>query len=95
MSSVDDEPSDGYAISSFPNPASGSTTFRLRLPIRSLVKIAVVDGSGHEVDIVAWRAFEAGGHSLPYDAALLSSGVYAIALEAGTIRVVGTMTIIK
>jgi hypothetical protein len=87
--------SSGVTISNFPNPASSATTIRFALPIRSFVKIAVADGLGRNVGTVAWRSFDAGEHSIPFDASQLASGVYTYTIEIGKIRVSGAMVIVK
>jgi len=86
---------EGFSIMNFPNPVSASTTITFTLPIRSFVKIAVTDGLGHEVGTLAWRSFEAGSHSIPFDASQLPSGAYTYTLEVGKIRVVRMMTVVK
>jgi hypothetical protein len=91
----DSASAEGYSITNFPNPASGSTTFRFLLPVRSFAKIGVVDAEGRDAGTVAWRSFEAGGHSIPFDASGLPNGVYTYTLEVGTVRIAGTMTIVK
>ena len=79
----------------FPNPASSTTTIRFQVPVQSFVKIAVADGLGREVRTVASGSFEAGSHSIPFDASGLPNGVYTCILEVGTTRVVGMMTVVK
>jgi hypothetical protein len=96
IAAVDDPASvEGYSIMNFPNPVRGATTIKFLLPVRSFVKIAVTDGLGREVGTVAWRSFEAGSHSIPFDASQLSSGIYTYTLKAGNIRTSRTMTIVK
>lgn len=86
---------EGYSIMNFPNPVRGATTITFQLPVRSFVNISVTDGMGREVGTVAWRSFEAGSHSIPFDASQLSSGIYTYTLKAGNIRTSRTMTVVK
>jgi hypothetical protein len=92
---ADNDKAKGYSIMNFPNPASSATTIRFQVPVQSLVRIAVADGLGREVRTVASGSFEAGSHSIPFDAAGLPNGVYTCILEVGTTRVVGMMTVVK
>jgi len=88
-------PAGGYAITNFPNPVSDAATIRFVLPIRSFIKITIADELGREVNTLAWRSFEAGIHTIPFNALQLFSGVYTYTLKVGKVRVSGTMTIVK
>lgn len=86
---------EGYSIMNFPNPVSGITNISFVLPVRSFVKITVADGLGREVGMITWRSFEAGDHSIPFNASQLPSGMYTYTLEVGKVRVVGAMTVVR
>jgi len=63
--------------------------------VHAFVKIGIADNLGNNVATVAWRSFEAGRHSIPFNAENLASGIYTYTLEVGKTRVVGMMTIVK
>ena len=85
----------GFSISSFPNPASSATTIRFTLPVRGVVRVALVDGLGRDAGTVAWRSFEAGSHEVPFNLSALGAGAYTYILESGATRVSGMMTIVR
>jgi hypothetical protein len=85
----------GYSVAIFPNPASDVATIEFVTPVQAFVKICIVDNLGNNVGTVAWRSFEAGRHSIPFNAEHLASGVYTYTLEVGKTRVVGMMTIVR
>jgi len=60
----------------FPNPFNPTTTIKFSLPQAEFVTIKVFDILGNEVEILANKVFEAGEHSLTWNAKNLSSGIY-------------------
>ena len=60
----------------YPNPFNASTTIAFGVPQRTLVQISVYDVTGRRLDVLADRWFEAGRHSVDWDAHGAASGVY-------------------
>jgi len=60
----------------FPNPFNPSTTIRFSLERNDRVTIVVFDMLGRRVTTLADRAFEAGTHSIPWNAESVSNGIY-------------------
>ena len=60
----------------YPNPFNASTTIAFSVPQRTLVQISVYDVTGRRLDVLADRWFEAGRHSVAWDAQGAASGVY-------------------
>jgi len=84
------EESDSAPLSDFklhqnyPNPFNPSTRINYELPITNYVKLAVYNILGQKVrTLVNWRQ-EAGKHSIPFNAAGLSSGLYYYKLETNS-----------
>lgn len=65
----------------YPNPFNPTTSIRFQLPEQMQVRVLVHNAQGQLIDIVADRTFPAGTHSLPFNGASLSSGLYLYALE--------------
>jgi hypothetical protein len=68
----------------YPNPFDASTTFTFDLPIPCQVKLSIFNALGAEIDILTSRMFDAGRHSLEWNALRMPSGVYIYKLEAGS-----------
>ena len=85
----------GYSILNYPNPFGASTTIKFELPHRSFVTIRIQDELGREIDKLVTETFDAGSHSITYNAANISNGVYTYTLEAGATKLVGKMSVVK
>ncbi|MEM8559930.1 MAG: T9SS type A sorting domain-containing protein, partial [Bacteroidota bacterium] len=79
----------------YPNPARASATVRLDLPEASPVRVALYDLLGREVRQVARETRAAGRHSLGLDTAGLATGVYVVAVEAGTARATRKLLVVR
>ena len=66
----------------FPNPFNPETVIPYTLPERALVTLRVFDVLGREVATLAKGMQEAGAHSLNWNGADLSSGIYFYRLDA-------------
>ncbi len=66
----------------YPNPFNPETEIRFTLPERAMVHLAVFDITGREVARLTNRHFEAGQHSLHWNAADQASGVYFLRMTA-------------
>jgi hypothetical protein len=68
----------------YPNPFNPSTEIRFSLPSASTVKLEVFDITGRLVTTVANGRFEAGSHSVIWNAGNTASGVYLYRMQAGS-----------
>ena len=68
----------------FPNPFNPSTTIEFSLISRSSVSLKIYDLSGKEVVVLLDKIEDAGTHSVRWDVAGRSSGVYFCCLRAGS-----------
>ncbi len=67
----------------YPNPFAQTSTVTFDVPTASPVLLEVFDVTGRRVAELADRAFEAGRHSVVWDAGSLPSGTYIIRLRSG------------
>jgi hypothetical protein len=71
------------SISASPNPFNPTTVFAFDLPRRGRIHLDVYDILGRIVASVADGEFEAGSHTVRWDAGGLASGVYTARLSTG------------
>ena len=81
-------PEDFQLSQNFPNPFNPQTTIPYTLPERTNVRIAVYDLRGTLVQELLNARQSAGRHTITWDAAGVSSGVYFISMTAGEYRAV-------
>lgn len=68
---------EGYSLSqNTPNPASDETSFEFSIPENAYVSIALYNQLGVKVMDIADEEFEAGIHTMSFDASMLPAGVY-------------------
>ena len=87
ITSVEDGSSlpDNYTLSqNYPNPFNPSTKISFSLPQAGKVKLSLFDALGRNVQEIANKEFSAGNHSINFNAANLTSGVYFYRIEAGS-----------
>ena len=88
--SVEDEregAADGPRLEqNYPNPFGGVTTLAFTLDRPAAVRLLVYDVKGRRVAELANRTYQAGAHTLEWDASAVSSGVYFGVLEADGAR---------
>jgi len=72
-----------YAVDIFPNPFNSSTTVRFSLPRSTVVRIAIFNSLGKDVETLVNAALPAGIYSQIWNAAGLPSGMYFFRLQAG------------
>jgi hypothetical protein len=74
---------EGYSLSSWPNPFNPSTVVSVQLPVASYVKLVVYDVLGREVATLEKGMMEEGRHNITWNATGVASGVYFVRFEAG------------
>ena len=75
---------DVFALeAAYPNPFRAAAAVAFALPERAAVSLVVYDVLGREVARLAEGTFEAGRHTVRFDAAGLPSGTYLVRFEAG------------
>ena len=79
----------------FPNPFNPSTKIGFTLPTESYVKISVYNLIGQKVADVVNSKFNAGTHSVDFNAENFSSGIYLYNIEAGSFTSVKKMQLMK
>jgi len=65
----------------FPNPFNPTTSVQFTLPKRTDVNVRIYDGLGKLCRELASKKYEAGVHTLKFDASGLSSGIYFVQLS--------------
>ena len=78
-----DVPEEFILYNAYPNPFNATTQVRFGLPNRSTVRINVLDLYGRTVAMLAEHTYEAGFHSVAWDATAFPTGIYLVRLEAG------------
>lgn len=81
-----------FHLSAYPNPFNPTTKIQFVISKASHVSIRIFDLLGRETAALMDNFIETGGYNLAFDGSKLSSGLYAVRIEAGgveqTIRVV-------
>ncbi len=98
VTSVEDGSSlpEDYTLSqNYPNPFNPSTTISFSLPQAGNVKLTVFDALGKTVQEIANKEFSSGNHSINFNAANLTSGVYFYRIEAGSFVQSKKMVLLK
>lgn len=80
-----DRPAAFDLLAPFPNPFNPTTTLRFSVPNESAARIAVYDGTGRLVSVVADGSYDAGNHAVVWDGCdatgrEVASGVYVVRL---------------
>ncbi len=80
---------------SYPNPFNPSTTINFSIPSSSFVFLKIYDVNGKEVAVIIKKELPEGNHSIKWNAADLSSGVYFYRLEAGNFSATKKLLLLK
>jgi len=67
----------------YPNPFNPATRISFELPEQMHVTLEVFDVTGRHIQTLVNQAVPAGSHSVTFDAAQLSSGIYLYRMQAG------------
>jgi len=85
-----------YALNqNYPNPFNPSTSISFDLPVASHVNLKIYNVLGQEVTDLVNEFMEAGSHSIPWDAARYSSGVYFYRISAENFTETKKMMLLK
>jgi hypothetical protein len=85
-----------YALhQNYPNPFNPSTDIRFDLRQAGHVSLAIYNVLGQKIATLADRNFEAGSHSLTFNASSLASGVYFYRIDAGQFTDMKKMILLK
>ncbi len=78
-----------------PNPFNPSTSISFSLPEAGNVSIKIYDMTGKEVESLVSGNYDAGRHSVTFDASTLSSGMYYYKMSSGNFVTMKKMMLIK
>ncbi len=87
---------DEYVLEqNYPNPFNPNTQIRFGLPKDSRVTIKLFSITGAEIRTLVDADYSAGTHTISFHARNLSSGTYFYVMQAGTVRQVRRLTLLK
>lgn len=89
------EPANFKLEQNYPNPFNPSTEIAFSLNKQEHVKLSVFNATGQEVTVLADQEMGIGAHTLRFNAALLTTGVYFYKLQAGQFSEVKKMMYLK
>ncbi|MDG5765982.1 T9SS type A sorting domain-containing protein [Balneolales bacterium ANBcel1] len=92
---VSDVPRTLQLSQNYPNPFNPTTSIDFALPESSQVTLSVYNMLGQQVAVLEEGHLSAGQHSVTFDAAGFSSGVYLYRLQAGNQVLTRTLTLVK
>lgn len=86
----------GFSLNqNYPNPFNPVTNIEFSIPGSSIVKLAVYDMTGRELEVLVSRDLSAGRYKAEWNAANYSSGVYFYKLSAGSFDQTKKMILVK
>ena len=88
-------PNDFVLNQNYPNPFNPTTTISYRVPVRSLVSIAVYDVLGREIVNLVNEYKDSGIYEAQFDAGNLPTGIYYYTLRAGDFSQTSKMLLVK
>ncbi len=84
-----------FSLDAYPNPFNPVTTIRFSLPKSSNASLVVYNIAGQEVATLISGNLTAGSHTITFDGANLTSGVYQYRLSAGELVSTMKMVLLK
>lgn len=88
-------PNKYFLEQNFPNPFNPTTLISYQIPATNFVTLKVYDVLGRETAVLVNEEQVSGKHSVPFNASLLSSGVYFYRLSFGNVVEVKKMQLIR
>ena len=79
----------------YPNPFNPTTNIEFTLPVRSDVRVVLMNVLGQEVKVIATGTYNAGTHQVTLNASSLASGVYFYKLQTAKFSDVKKMVLVK
>ncbi|MFC1607428.1 T9SS type A sorting domain-containing protein [Candidatus Latescibacterota bacterium] len=92
---VADAPSSFAVAQNSPNPFNPTTTIGFTVPEAGTVSVDVFNVAGQKIDTIANDFMSAGSHSVTWDAAGYSAGIYFYTVKAGDFSKTMKMSLIK
>lgn len=92
---LDQMPTTFELLQNIPNPFNPITEISFSLPVASRVSLEVYNITGQRVASIADGQFEAGNHSVIWDASKQASGIYFYRLKAGEFAETRKMILLK
>jgi len=83
------------SLNCYPNPFNAQTTLSFSLEKQAVVTISIYDITGRLVDVLTSQAYDAGKHSLVWDATGQPSGIYFARLRVGEAVSTSRMVLLK
>ena len=91
----DQLPEEFALYQNYPNPFNPSTTIKFDLPASAFVNLSIYNSVGEKVGTIVNDQYEAGTHSVRFDARNSSSGIYIYRLTANNQVFTNKMLLIK
>ena len=82
-------------LQNYPNPFNPSTQIQFGLPQDGNIRLVVFNLLGHQVQVLAEGRYKAGLHTVIFEGANLTSGVYLYRLETATERLTGKIQFLR
>ncbi len=79
----------------YPNPFNPTTNIQFALPEQSDITLEVFNVMGQRVAVLAGGVYQAGQHTVEFDASELASGIYIYRLQAGSFTQTHKMMLVK
>ena len=90
-----DVPSDFRLYPSYPNPFNPKTTIKFDIAAPSVVRLAIYDALGRQVEVLVSEQLTPGRYEYSWDASTHPSGLFIYRLDAGAFSQTGGMMLIK
>jgi hypothetical protein len=92
---VEEAPSAFSVAQNTPNPFNPTTTISFTLPKPGKTAVEVFNTAGQRIDILLNTPLNAGSHSITWNAARRSAGVYFYTVKSGNFSRTMKMTLLK
>lgn len=95
IESVNAKPVNFELAQNYPNPFNPSTTIKFAVPQASHVRISIYNNLGQNIATLIDGNYEAGSHSISWNAGAYASGLYFCKMEAGSFVTINKMLLMK